>query len=79
MRATKNSMTALLPDMPAAEIQIVEMTNRVRASEKLGAVAPNAQLSAAARAFAAYLANSSCVLAHGRWARGGGSHHGVRV
>ena len=51
-------MTALLPDIPATEIQIVEMTNRVRAEQKLGAVRPNAELSAAARAYAAFLVKS---------------------
>ncbi|MGQ0673005.1 MAG: CAP domain-containing protein [Hyphomicrobium sp.] len=51
-------MTALLPDMPSAEVQVVEMTNRVRAEQKLASVTPNPQLTAAARAYAAFLAKS---------------------
>ena len=51
-------MTALSPDIPAVEIQIVEMTNRVRAQEMLTAVMPNAQLAAAAQAYAQFLAKS---------------------
>ena len=51
-------MSDLTPDIPAVEIQIVEMTNRVRAGEKLGPVKPNAQLTAAARAYAAFLAKN---------------------
>lgn len=52
-------MTALLPDIPAVEIQVVEMTNRARAEQKLAPVKPDAKLSAAARAYAAYLANTN--------------------
>lgn len=48
-----------LPDISRVETTVVEMTNRVRASEKLGAVTPNAQLAAAARAYAAYLAKNN--------------------
>ena len=51
-------MTTLTPDIPQVEIQIVEMTNRVRAEQKLAAVKPNAELGAAARAYAAFLAKS---------------------
>lgn len=52
-------MPAVLPDIPAAETAIIEMTNSVRARDKLGALAPNKALTAAARAFAAYLAKTS--------------------
>jgi hypothetical protein len=53
----------MLPDTPAVETAIVEMTNAYRAKNKLGAVKPNAQLAAAARAYAAYLGKSG-VLSH---------------
>jgi len=49
---------ATLPDLPQAEIAIVEMTNAFRKENRLGEVKPNAALAAAARAFAAYLARS---------------------
>jgi len=51
-------MTPATPDIPAAEIAIVEMTNAFRAENKLADVRPNGQLQAAARAFAAFLAKS---------------------
>jgi hypothetical protein len=51
-------MTTLVPDLPQVEIQVIEMTNRVRAEEKLAAVRPNPQLTSAARAYAAFLARS---------------------
>lgn len=51
-------MTPALPDLPAVEVQIVEMTNAFRAEEKLGAVKPNRQLENAARAYAEYLART---------------------
>ena len=47
-----------LPDLPQTEIAIVEMTNAFRKENKLGALAPNKALAAAARAFADYLAKS---------------------
>ena len=49
---------ATLPDLPQTEIAIVEMTNAFRKEGKLGAVRPNAALTAAARAFADYLAKT---------------------
>ena len=47
-----------LPDLPQTEIAIVEMTNAFRKENKLGEVKPNAALTAAARAFAQYLAKT---------------------
>ena len=49
---------ATLPDLPQTEIAIVEMTNAFRQEGRLGQVKPNAVLTAAARAFADYLAKS---------------------
>jgi len=49
---------ASLPDLPQTEIAIVEMTNALRRESKLGEVKPNAALTAAARAFAEYLAKT---------------------
>jgi hypothetical protein len=49
---------ATLPDLPQTEVAIVEMTNAIRKESKLGEVKPNAALTAAARAFAAYLAQT---------------------
>ncbi len=49
---------ATLPDLPKTEIAIVEMTNAFRREMRLGEVAPNAALTAAARAFAEYLART---------------------
>jgi Cysteine-rich secretory protein family len=49
---------ATLPDLPQTEIAIVEMTNAFRKESKLGEVKPNAALTAAARAFAEYLAKT---------------------
>src|SRR5262245_41873950 len=49
---------ATLPDLPQTETAIVEMTNAFRRESKLGEVKPNAALTAAARAFAAYLAKT---------------------
>ena len=48
----------MLPDLPQTEIAIVEMTNAFRKDNKLGALKPNAALTAAARAFADYLGRS---------------------
>jgi hypothetical protein len=47
-----------VPDLPQTEIAIVEMTNAFRTDNKLGALKPNAALTAAARAFADYLGKS---------------------
>jgi len=47
-----------VPDLPKTEIAIVEMTNAFRKEMRLGEVKPNAALTAAARAFAEYLARS---------------------
>jgi cysteine-rich secretory family protein len=49
---------ATLPDLPQTEIAILEMTNAFRKESKLGEVKPNAALTAAARAFAEYLAKT---------------------
>ena len=49
---------ATLPDLPKTEIAIVEMTNAFRRESRLGEVKPNAALTAAARAFADYLAKT---------------------
>jgi hypothetical protein len=49
---------ANLPDLPQTEIAIVEMTNAFRKENQLGDVKPNAALTAAARAFAEYLART---------------------
>jgi uncharacterized protein YkwD len=48
-----------LPDLPQAEIAIVEMTNAFRSEHERAAVKPNGALAAAARTFAAYLASTS--------------------
>lgn len=47
-----------LPDLPKAEIAIVQMTNAFRREHKLGSLSTNRQLTAAARAYAAYLART---------------------
>ena len=46
----------ITPDIPAAEIAILEMTNAFRKQHNLAAVRPNPQLEAAARAYARVLA-----------------------
>ena len=51
-------MAILKPDVPKVELAIIEMTNQFRAEHKLGAVSRNAQLDAAARYFARYLART---------------------
>jgi hypothetical protein len=51
-------MPAVLPDIPAVEIAIVEMTNAYRGENKLGDVRSNAALAAAARTYAKFLASS---------------------
>ena len=52
-------MPAIIPDIPTTEAAIIEMTNSVRAREKIAAVVPDKALTAAARAFAAYLAKTN--------------------
>ncbi|MGH6815683.1 MAG: CAP domain-containing protein [Hyphomicrobiaceae bacterium] len=52
-------MPVLTPDIPKVEIAIVEMTNAFRREQKLAAVKPNARLSAAARTYAVFLAQSN--------------------
>jgi uncharacterized protein YkwD len=59
---------ASLPDLPQTEIAIVEMTNAFRRESKLAEVKPNAALTAAARAFAQYLAKT------GQFAHEAGGH-----
>jgi len=45
----------VLPDLPQTEIAIVALTNAFRKQHQLGELKPNVALTAAARAFAAYL------------------------
>lgn len=52
---------ATLPDLPQTEIAIVQMTNAFRREHKLGSLGTNAQLTAAARAYAAYLARTGAL------------------
>ena len=52
------SMAVLNPDIPQAELAIVEMTNAFRSEQNLAPVKPNPQLTAAARAYARFLASS---------------------
>ncbi|WP_072397052.1 CAP domain-containing protein [Hyphomicrobium sp. CS1GBMeth3] len=49
-------MPAILPDIPVVEAQIIEMTNAYRGRQNLGNLRANANLTKAARAYAAYLA-----------------------
>jgi hypothetical protein len=49
---------ATLPDLPQTEMAILEMTNAFRRESKLGEVKTNPALTAAARAFAEYLART---------------------
>ena len=51
-------MTPTLPDVPAVEVQIIEMTNSFRAQNKLAGVHANAALTVVARAYATYLAKT---------------------
>lgn len=51
-------MPAVLPDTPTVEAAIIEFTNAYRGRQKLGALAANADLTKAARAYAAFLAKS---------------------
>jgi hypothetical protein len=48
----------MLPDQPQTEVAIVELTNAFRKASALQEVKPNQALTAAARAFAAYLAKT---------------------
>lgn len=48
----------MLPDLPQTEVAIVELTNAFRKASALQEVKPNPALTAAARAFAAYLAKT---------------------
>ena len=52
-------MPIVLPDIAVAETAIIEMTNTVRQREKLLPVASDKALTAAARAYAAYLAKTN--------------------
>lgn len=52
---------ATLPDLPQTEIAIIQMTNAFRREQKLGTLASNKQLAAAARAYAAYLARNGAL------------------
>ena len=47
-----------IPDLPQTEAAIIALTNSFRRSERLGEVTPSKVLTAAAHAFAAYLAKS---------------------
>lgn len=51
-------MTPTLPDLPAVEAAVIEMTNTFRAQNKLEGVHANAALTMVARAYATYLAKS---------------------
>ena len=51
-------MPVVVPDIAVAETAIIEMTNSVRVREKLAIVTPDKALTAAARAYAAYLAKA---------------------
>lgn len=59
MHLASQAMPAALTDIPAAEIAIVDMTNTFRKQQKLDPVRPNATLTAAARAYASYLAGTN--------------------
>lgn len=52
-------MAAILPDIPQVEAAILEMTNTYRGDQKLAPVKPSPALSAAARAYADYLARTN--------------------
>ncbi|MDX2307308.1 MAG: CAP domain-containing protein [Hyphomicrobium sp.] len=51
-------MPVPLPEPPAVEMAVVEMTNAFRRENKLADVQPNADLSEVARSYAAYIAKS---------------------
>ena len=52
-------MPLATPDLPQTQAAIIEMTNAFRAENRLAAVAPNATLQMAAKAFADYLARNN--------------------
>jgi hypothetical protein len=52
-------MPAVLPDIPATETLVIELTNKVRGREKLGSVKQDKALTAAARAYALYLSKTA--------------------
>ncbi len=54
----------IAPDIPAAEVAILQMTNAFRAEQKLAAVKPNPLLAAAAHAYAKVLAAHKGALSH---------------
>lgn len=51
-------MPVILPDIPATEAIVLDLTNKTRQREKLAAVSANKALTMAARAFAQYLART---------------------
>jgi hypothetical protein len=51
-------MSVLTPDLPKVETAIIEMTNAFRRQHDLAAVAPNEDLTRAARAYAQFLAKT---------------------
>ncbi len=51
-------MPAVLPDIPAVEAAIIEMTNVYRGRQQLSGLKPNDALAEAARTYAAFLARS---------------------
>lgn len=51
-------MPAVLPDIPAVEAAIVEMTNAYRGRQQLSGLKPNDALAEAARAYAVFLART---------------------
>lgn len=68
------------PDLPQTEIAIIELTNLFRTEHRLGEVKPNPALTAAARAFAEYLAKTGKFAheADGREPRQRAEAHGYR-
>jgi uncharacterized protein YkwD len=57
-RSPLGNVQAMVPDLPQTEAAIVEMTNTFRKANQLKELQPNSALTAAARAFADYLARS---------------------
>lgn len=51
-------MSPTMPDLPQAEVAIIELTNAFRQENRLGVAVPNAELTRAARGFAEFLAKS---------------------
>lgn len=64
-------MPAVLPDIPAVEAAIIEMTNAYRGRQQLSGLAASDALTAAARAYAAFLARSGA-FSHTADGRGAG-------